>query len=865
MSQIRNIATELLAWGDQTAFLYRTTNELVYTNLSGHLHLLSAYMYRLADSPEGVSSFNTRVGDVVLLYADVIDALGFVPLSGMPTLAQVTTAGNTTTNAITVGGLTVDTDTLFVDATNNRVGIGTVSPSANLHVKSTGTVLNYVETTSTNGRVLSQFKSPVAYFDMRAYGSGFTSETWFGVNSANTLVLSSFGGQFVLGTYDSQSLTLGTNNTNRAVIFGASGNLAINTTTDAGYKLDVNGTTRFNGNSYINGNLGVGVGTPVQELHLLGTFRSQAKTGSDNVFFEGINSAGTMVAQMQEASSGGFGGLIFNGQRNNASGGNGIGFAGYIGTSTGNNAAIEFRAAGGTISSPTTHPTSVPIAKFCRLDTPTTLKDEFIIYGDGNIGINTTTNAGYKLDVVGADSRFNGVRVGLGAGNINDNIVIGSGFSANTTGDRSVVMGYGALAVMSTVSRSTAVGYRVGANSTIEITAFGYRALFANTTGTSNTAFGNGALEANTTGAHNTAFGYSTLSQNTTGTRNIAVGNYALAYKNVSDSIAIGFETIAFGAGSSTNIAIGSFTMRTVTGSNNVGIGYGILYNTSGSNNASFGTSSLYSNTTGSNNTALGYQAGYSNTTGANNIFIGYQSTGVLATDSNRTWIGNSSTTSTWIGGNLLVGTTTDAGYKLDVNGTFRTTSTITATLANVTTANVIYYDSSTGLMTYGAAPSGGGTPTLATVTTAGNTTTNSISVGGLTVANGAAPIAVFNSSNVGGTYVGIQYGGALKAAWGMGGNIIGGLSINDVGYWSSNAMAWEAGGAQRMFLTASGNLLINTISDNGNRLQVNGTIDGQGFASSGVPGYTGVFTVPTNPPGMQNLQITGGIITGVS
>jgi hypothetical protein len=155
--------------------------------------------------------------------------------------------------------------------------------------------------------------------------------------------------------------------------------------------------------------------------------------------------------------------------------------------------------------------------------------------------------------------------------------------------------------------------------------------------------------------------------------------------------------------------------------------------------------------------------------------------------------------------------------------------------------------------------------PTLATVTTAGNTTTNSISVGGLTVANSAVPIVSFDSSNGGGTYVAIRYGGALKAAWGISGNIIGGLSINDVGFWSSNAMAWEAGGAQRMFLTSSGNFLINTISDNGNRLQVNGTIDGQGFAAAGVPGFSGTFTVPTNPPGQQNLNISGGIIISVT
>ena len=34
-------------------------------------------------------------------------------------------------------GLTVDTDTLHVDSANNRVGIGTTSPSQKLHVKTT--------------------------------------------------------------------------------------------------------------------------------------------------------------------------------------------------------------------------------------------------------------------------------------------------------------------------------------------------------------------------------------------------------------------------------------------------------------------------------------------------------------------------------------------------------------------------------------------------------------------------------------------------------------------------------------------------------------------------------------------------------
>jgi hypothetical protein len=45
------------------------------------------------------------------------------------TLDSVTGRGATTANSISVGGLTVDTDTLVVDSTNNRVGIGTTNPS----------------------------------------------------------------------------------------------------------------------------------------------------------------------------------------------------------------------------------------------------------------------------------------------------------------------------------------------------------------------------------------------------------------------------------------------------------------------------------------------------------------------------------------------------------------------------------------------------------------------------------------------------------------------------------------------------------------------------------------------------------------
>ena len=47
-----------------------------------------------------------------------------------------TTAANVVGDSTISGDLTVDTDTLYVDSTNNRVGIGTSSPSSVLHVSS---------------------------------------------------------------------------------------------------------------------------------------------------------------------------------------------------------------------------------------------------------------------------------------------------------------------------------------------------------------------------------------------------------------------------------------------------------------------------------------------------------------------------------------------------------------------------------------------------------------------------------------------------------------------------------------------------------------------------------------------------------
>lgn len=170
---------------------------------------------------------------------------------------------------------------------------------------------------------------------------------------------------------------------------------------------------------------------------------------------------------------------------------------------------------------------------------------------------------------------------------------------------------------------------------------------------TFNTAIGMESMSLLTTGQGNTAVGYQSSVYMTTGGSNSAFGFYALR-QNVSGS---------------TNVAIGRQSLENNLASNNTAVGaLACRTNTTGINLAAVGASALEF-TTGNNNTALGYLAGSANTTGANNIFIGASSAGVAITDSNRTFIGNSSTTSTWLGGNLLLGSTTDNGARLQVTG----------------------------------------------------------------------------------------------------------------------------------------------------------------------------------------------------
>jgi len=200
---------------------------------------------------------------------------------------------------------------------------------------------------------------------------------------------------------------------------------------------------------------------------------------------------------------------------------------------------------------------------------------------NNRLGIGTATPS-FIIDAVGADARFNSVRVGRGSGNIVTNNAVGND------------------------------------------------ALFSNTIGTQNTALSQFALFSNTTGNQNTAVGVRAIQDNIGGSLNVGLGYQAGRF-----------------------LTDGTTVVTTTNQSVFIG--------------------------------ALSKALADSQT---NQIVIGYNAFGL---GSNSVVLGNSSVTLTALRGNVLINTTTDAGFKLDVNGTARVTGALRADntfLVNGTTIN---------------------------------------------------------------------------------------------------------------------------------------------------------------------------------
>lgn len=474
---------------------------------------------------------------------------------------------------------------------------------------------------------------------------------------------------------------------NERMRINPSGNIAIGTTADNGYRVNVSGTMRTTGATWL--------GTSASTLGVGTTTFTTGATGFGQILASGSN-GGIVI----NSDSGNINRLFFT--RKNSLNDN----EGLIRYNTGS-LAMEFWTAS---------------------------LQRMTIFGNGRIGVNTTTDAGLQFDVngtartgtltVNTNGQGRTISTNQASGTDGSNIFIGgAGASINgTSGSQSsynTSLGSNALVALTTGNSNTSIGFESMQSNTTGSgnTAFGRNALRANTTANNNTSIGNTSMQLNTTGASNTAIGVAALSTNSTGSSNVAIGVTALGNNTTANNnVAIGFESLLTNSTGVSNTAIGTNSLRAnttansntaiglntmyfnTTGASNVAVGIAAMQeNITGGNNSAIGSNALISNKTGSNNTAIGFEAGRYINSGANNdtannsiyigydarssannrnneVVIGYQGRG---NGSNTTTIGNSSTTTTFLLGSLDVGTIDSSASPInmlwsDVNGVIR-------------------------------------------------------------------------------------------------------------------------------------------------------------------------------------------------
>ena len=208
---------------------------------------------------------------------------------------------------------------------------------------------------------------------------------------------------------------------------------------------------------------------------------------------------------------------------------------------------------------------------------------------------------------------------------------------AITTGERNTTIGYDSGTNITTGSDNVTIGNNAGANIA---------------GGTLNVCVGSGAGSGTTTGNTNVSIGYLAGPYGYNNGSTTCVGGYAGNNQNTGltdQGVYIGFFAGqgAFG-GTATgvgNTAVGGSAMRFIAGGGyNSGVGNYAIYNvTTGAGNSAIGFQSLSDLSTGSYNAANGYQAIAYVTTGSGNVGIGDRAGSGITTGSNNVSIGTTS------------------------------------------------------------------------------------------------------------------------------------------------------------------------------------------------------------------------------
>ncbi len=392
------------------------------------------------------------------------------------------TLSGTFTGGVVASSLVADTSTLILDATNDRIGIGTTSPA---------------DTLSVNGAVyLAPISAPSTATD-RLY------------NTSSSLY---WGGSLVGGA------TVGTWTLSGSNVYRASGNVGIGTTSPY-TKLSVvgevaaqkftatstNATSTFNGALNIASTTAAGAGTILVNgtrfLHNYGPQNLFLGSGAGNMTMSGYQNVGIGEGVLRNTTTG---------YRNTA-----VGFQSLPSNTTG----YQNSALGSFSLYNTTGYQNSALGSFSLYSNTTGYQNS--ASGSYSLYSNTT---GYKNSALGYFSLYYNT-TGY------QNSALGSySLYYNTTGYRNTALGYVSLYYNTT-------GYQNSAS--------GSYSLYSNTTGYKNSALGSFSLYSNTTGIRNTASGYNAGRANTTGSANSFFGynaGYTGTTATISSSTAIGYE-----------------------------------------------------------------------------------------------------------------------------------------------------------------------------------------------------------------------------------------------------------------------------------------------------------------------------------
>ena len=212
--------------------------------------------------------------------------------AGASVTGTLAVSGATTLSGGVSGNVAFDTNTLFVDASSNEVGIGTISPSTTLEVSSSSLNNIFVTNPDTSGATTGS-------------GIGFKAYNGSSVVQSAGIILTS--GTWSFGTYSANQLSIGSDGTGGAALRTA--NSAPITFHTGGATAGVS-TERMRIDS--SGNVGIGIQAPEQKLTVAGgnlTVSGNTDASRQVLLLTTASTVATIEATYQGVSS--FGDLAF--------------------------------------------------------------------------------------------------------------------------------------------------------------------------------------------------------------------------------------------------------------------------------------------------------------------------------------------------------------------------------------------------------------------------------------------------------------------------------------------------------------------------------------------------------------------------